>query len=349
MPQLNFIYYDLPNWLRFWKKGSKGIHLYYFLWQLGIVKIARKYDKKINFDFIHHITFVSLHQPSFLYKLNKKFIFGPVAGGEITPQNLFESFSIKYKLKELFKIFYNRLKSIDIFMIRNFKSADLIFVTSKDSKNLIPKKYHYKVRNKLAIGIQKFNIPLDVELDTNKFNIIYIGRFIHWKGIQLAIEAVKKIDNPNIIFSLIGKGEYKEILKNMGLSTNSNIVWEEWISQKELFSKIKNSDCLLFPSYHDSGGMVVLESMANGVPVICLDLGGPGQIVNDNCGRVISTNNKTKNQIIDNLFLAIKELYDNPILKRELSRGAIKRANEYEWSKVVSETYDIIEKELLFR
>ena len=54
--------------------------------------------------------------------------------------------------------------------------------------------------------------------------------------------------------------------------------------------------------------MVVLEAMSYGLPVICLDLGGPGQIVNDSCGRVISTKNKTEKELIQHISDAIIEI-----------------------------------------
>ena len=70
--------------------------------------------------------------------------------------------------------------------------------------------------------------------------------------------------------------------------------------KNDLFKEMKNADCFLFPSYHDSGGFVILEAMSRGVPVIALDLGGPGQIVNNNSGRIIKTKDKNEERILLN-------------------------------------------------
>src|SRR6266511_405878 len=35
MPNVRWVYFDLPKWSRFWKKGPRGVHLYYYLWQIG--------------------------------------------------------------------------------------------------------------------------------------------------------------------------------------------------------------------------------------------------------------------------------------------------------------------------
>jgi len=51
---IEFEYYDLPYWMRFWKKGSRGALLYYYLWQMGLPHFVRK--RKLQFD-ITHIAF----------------------------------------------------------------------------------------------------------------------------------------------------------------------------------------------------------------------------------------------------------------------------------------------------
>ena len=54
---LHFLYYDLPAWARWWKKGSRGIHLYYVLWQWGAYRLATQVHPRERFDIVHHITF----------------------------------------------------------------------------------------------------------------------------------------------------------------------------------------------------------------------------------------------------------------------------------------------------
>jgi hypothetical protein len=42
LPNVHWVYFDLPRWARFWKKGQRGVHLYYYLWQVGIYFLARQ-------------------------------------------------------------------------------------------------------------------------------------------------------------------------------------------------------------------------------------------------------------------------------------------------------------------
>lgn len=66
MPNIHWVYYDLPAWMRFWKKGGRGVQLYYFLWQLGLYFVAKKLHARVGFDVVHHITFATYGSRVFL-------------------------------------------------------------------------------------------------------------------------------------------------------------------------------------------------------------------------------------------------------------------------------------------
>jgi hypothetical protein len=73
---IQFEYFDLPYWMRFWKKGGRGAMLYYWMWQRGIVGFIQK--KGFVFDIAHNLNFHNDWTPSYLWKLNKPFVWGPV-------------------------------------------------------------------------------------------------------------------------------------------------------------------------------------------------------------------------------------------------------------------------------
>jgi glycosyltransferase involved in cell wall biosynthesis len=339
---LKFIYYDLPKYLTSWKKGGRGVHLYYFLWQICVLKIAFKAHKSIQFDLVHHVTFVTIHQPSFLYLLNNtKFFYGPCAGGDVVPIRYLKSFPLLKRLKEYLIYLQNHLLSIDFFRLLMFHKASLIFSNSKNTQSFIPKKWLTKNKISLAIGSTKLALNFSEKVVSNEFNLLYVGNFLHWKGLHLVL---KMLDNcyEYVQLTLIGKGNFDNTLKK----TATNIKIINWLPQIELFELYKTYDLMIFPSFRDSGGMVVLEAMSNGLPVICLDLGGPGQIVNETCGRVISTKNRTEEEVVLALSEAINELASNKELRSALSKGAIERAKEFTWDKTVGRVYEQIEQQM---
>src|SRR6185503_8049789 len=53
---LHFVYVDLPTWARFWKRGSRGLRLYYLLWQMAALRSARRLHEADRFDLVWHLT-----------------------------------------------------------------------------------------------------------------------------------------------------------------------------------------------------------------------------------------------------------------------------------------------------
>ena len=94
------------------------------------------------------------------------------------------------------------------------------------------------------------------------------------------------------------------------------------LPRTEVLRGLREADGLLFPSMHDSGGYAVIESMAAGLPVICLDLGGPGMFVTEECGWKIHA--KEPKQTVRDLAVALDAFADNPAERER--RGAQARA-----------------------
>src|SRR4030042_2514746 len=63
---LRFVYYDVPKVLSFWKKGARRMHFYYFLWQIDVMRLAKRLVATERIDILHHITFGSIFLPAFL-------------------------------------------------------------------------------------------------------------------------------------------------------------------------------------------------------------------------------------------------------------------------------------------
>ena len=70
------------------------------------------------------------------------------------------------------------------------------------------------------------------------------------------------------------------------------------------------SSLFLYPSLHDSGSFTVLEAMAAGLPVVCLDRGGPALSVDDKCGKVVKS--QSRKETLDSLSSAVRYYIDNP-------------------------------------
>jgi glycosyltransferase involved in cell wall biosynthesis len=350
--QINFIYFDLPKILRFWKKGSRGHRLYYFLWQIGIFFKTKNLIRKEQIDIVHHVTFVNYWQPSFLPFLKKvNFVFGPVGGGEYVKWDFIKHFPLKELLYEMIR---NSSKFINIAnpLLRIASvHTKLVIAANKETAEQLEK-----------IGYKNINILTQVALDNNQirmlknttdndkssFRFVSVGRLLTWKGFDMAIEAFAELAkyNNDVEYYIIGEGPFRSYLekkiKENRLEHRVNLLGK--LSQESLFKLLSQCDVLVHPSLHDSGALVVAEAMAAGKPVICLDVGGPAYQVNKDVGMKVAV--ISRKQVIHDLKKAMELFLKDENLYRKMSLAARERVEkELNWDykiKIINDLYNHI-------
>lgn len=346
-------YYDLPGYLQgLYKAATAAEHLYYLLWQAGAYFYARKMVREREFDVVHHITLGVFRTPSFLYLLGKPFVFGPVGGGEECPPSLRKSLPGRFKIKEIARSLLNRLSGFDPLLNQCLKNSDLILLKTTDNLKFIPERYHDKCHAELEVGIK--SVPEADERDISekrKIKILYAGRLIYWKGLHLAIKAYAQLlkTSPDIDFTVVGSGPDEAWLKEVAGQEGvlDRIKWVPRVEQPVLFEMYRDFDLLLFPSLHDSSGGVVLEAISFGIPVVCLDLGGPKEIVDNSCSRIVATRGLSEEEVVKDIAAELRSLISQPE-KMELMRvSARDKARGYTWGKVVGRVYSRIEDKVL--
>lgn len=341
---LHFLYYDLPSWVRRWKKGNRWVHLYYLLWQWRAYSVAKGIHAKEKFDLVHHVTFVSVRQPSFMGNLGIPFIFGPVAGGESAPWRLRFHYGVRGFCKDAIRDVVNLFVRFDPLMWRTFNQAQKIYVTSEQTKKLLPPRFRQKAKVQLAIGLDSNEMvePVDRTKQAG-LRILYVGHFLYLKGMGLGLRAFARLAQkvPQARLTMVGEGPDEKRWRKLARELNiaDQVDWIPWVDRKGLSEIYERHDLFLFPSLHDSGGMVILEAMSHGLPVVCLDLGGPGVIANDSCSIKVNAMGKTEQQVIEDLSFELIRLARDFLFLRELSIGAIKRVDNLNWEKLVSKIY----------
>jgi glycosyltransferase involved in cell wall biosynthesis len=340
-PRLDFAYYDLPHWARRWKRGERGVHVYYALWQWGAYLTAKRLTSQSNFDCVHHVTFVGLRAPSFMGLLGLPLFLGPVSGGETVPKLLRAGMTRKAKWREWVREVANRAIQADPIMRTSFRRAERIFVATPESLRLIPKMFLEKCTVQLGVGLSREYmgwIGQQCNPPSVTMRLLYAGRLLEWKGLDLALRAVRRLRDRGVTvrFTIVGEGPAHKALVQMvaELGLNDDVRWTAWMPHDQLHEQYYQHDALLFPSLRDSGGMVVLEALAHGLPVICTDRGGPGVIANDRCGRVVQASGRTKEEVIDEMTDALYELSCDRTLLKKLSVAARSRAWEFDFHKV---------------
>jgi glycosyltransferase involved in cell wall biosynthesis len=332
---LAFLYYDLPRWTQQLRRLPGGKPLYYVLWQYFAARhLRRLFPGPPPFDVVQHVTYVSARFPSFMGSLCIPFFFGPVSGGEVVPQRLRAAFSLCQRIRERIRDISNRLVALDPLMRITFGQAQRILVTP-DTLALVPPAWQPKCQVRLAIGLPEHQLASCKQPKRHRptLSLLYVGRLLEWKGVDLALRALSQVkrSHPDLTLTIVGDGPALPRLARLSekLGLQYAVRWMGWLPHRDLLQHYQAADLLLFPSLRDSGGSVVLEALAHGVPVLCTDLGGPGLIVNHTCGRALSTRDRGPDELACAMSQTLLELLGTRGLLDSLSIGARARARQF--------------------
>jgi len=337
IPTLHFEYFDLPRWLSFWKRGGRGVQLYYFLWQLMTFPLAMSLHRRRRFDVVHHLTFGVFRHPSCLAFLDAPFVFGPVGGGEFAPRSLREGLSFGARLRESVRDLANAYARVDPLLRSVLKRATKILCKTEETRNCVPQTYHAQCEVFLEIGTEQTAgdtqppVPLERDAAASGLRVLYVGRLVYLKGLHLALPAFAKLleHYPASRFTIVGSGPEELSLRRLSeqLGVAHAIDWIAWLPRAEVLDMYPRNDVFLFASLHDSSGNAVLEAMTAGLPVVCLKRGGPATIVDSFSGIGVGADRSSL--AIQQLGDALHLLASNVSLRMHLSRGAHARANNY--------------------
>lgn len=144
------------------------------------------------------------------------------------------------------------------------------------------------------------------------FTFISIGNLIELKGFDLLVEAFAEAfkDDKSVKLNIVGAGPEKEKLQHIvnQYDLNYNIVLLDEVGRDKLKVLYPESDAFVLASKSETFGVVFIEAMATGLPVIATDCGGPSDFVNEQNGYLIPVNDKKS--LVDALMKMRNNAYD---------------------------------------
>jgi glycosyltransferase involved in cell wall biosynthesis len=339
MPNVHWIYLDLPRRASLWKKGQRGIHLYYSLWQILAYRKARRLHREVGFDLAHHVTFVNYWLPIFLPLLPIPFVWGPVGGGESTPRSFRGFFGLRGRVYEAARDLARALAELSPFVRIAARRAAIALATTKETAARLEALgcKRVSILPEAALPISEINeLRAISSCGSGTFRVLSLGRFLHWKAFELGLRAFARFQArvPNAEYWFIGDGPEQRSLERLSreLGIQDKVVFWGFLSRDRVLEKLAACDVLLFPSLHDSGGWVTLEAMAAGRPVICLDLGGPALRVTEATGIKIPAIDPE--QATADITAALERLAtDQPHLASLAQAGRQRIEQEFNWER----------------
>lgn len=167
--------------------------------------------------------------------------------------------------------------------------------------------------------------------------MISIGRLLQWKGFHWGLQAFARFQHacPESEYWVVSSGPeagaLKQLAADLGIARRVTF-WGRLPALTDVYNKLAQADVLVHPAVHEAFGNVCLEALAAGRPVICLDAGGPGLQVTEDCGFKAPVG--SLEQVLEVMADAMGKLYRDLEMRRRMGVAARERARtQFHWAR----------------
>ncbi len=160
------------------------------------------------------------------------------------------------------------------------------------------------------------------------FLVVYVGRVAKEKGVERLREPLSQLSGVRL--ALVGGGPELEQMRALYHGTPTTFTG--FLDGDELVRAFASADALVFPSTNETFGLVALEAMACGLPVIATLTGGLVDILEDGVNALVYDPNN-----LGTLAARVRQLQHDPALRDRLSAGAIAHARGRSWQRTMDQ------------
>lgn len=165
-----------------------------------------------------------------------------------------------------------------------------------------------------------FGVPADA------FVLVTVGRLVARKAVEQLLVLLAECGRPMLHLLVVGEGPQGELLRvqaeAMGLG--ARVHWTGQVDEQRKFEALAVADVFVSSSQHEGFGLVFLEAMACGLPVVCYDRGGQTDFLRSGeTGFLVPLNDRTA------LTRAVIELYEAPMLRQRMGEENRRRVESY--------------------
>jgi len=337
LPGVRFCFIPRTRMEKWMWKMPWGVYVGYNSWHKRAYLTAVNLHRKYNFDLALQVNWTGFREPGYLWKLGIPFVWGPVGGTQNIPLCYLIRSGLAGAIKEGTRTVLNWLQLRFSQRVRRAaKAAAILFTSNSTGLKHFESVHNVKPRLLLETGVTtvKQKVSINRNLD-NPLKILWSGELKYHKAFPLLLHALSKIP-PKYEYTLkiLGRGpleqKWRKLSHQLGLEPHCE--WAGWLPHADALRQFEWADVLIFTSMRDTSGNVVLEALSHGVPVICYDHQGAGDIINDRCGVKIPVT--TPIRMVEELTQAIQVLMNDRAKLEALSRGATERAKDYLWSHI---------------
>lgn len=345
---IHFLYFDLPKWARFWKKGMRGVRTYYNIWQYCTNSIVKRTMRENDIKVFHHLTYGNVLWKVSSYGQKQFFVWGPVGGLETIPAEYSNHFARKSRLIEWVRRMAIKTLPLNFGFKKRCKKVDLMLCKTEITRDLVPAKYRNKTVLFTDVAVEKQSaITGTKSKDGDRVEFITVGRLDAWRGFDLVIESFARVakGNKNMHLTIVGKGTDKERLLGIveQLGVQEQVKFTGKVAMDEYYRMLAASDVVVNASLKEGAVTVSFDTMAMGKPLICLDTTGYTRYFSNDYAVVIPRTGRK--EVITNLAAAMERM-TNEKERKAIGEKAKNAGAQFTWEARGEEFKELLMKEL---
>lgn len=213
---------------------------------------------------------------------------------------------------------------------------------------------------KNAIDTDKFNkevtddgrksIREKLGLTEQDFVVLFVGRIMQIKGVLELMKAVIGLKDKHIKLMIVGSANfgkwafspYAKKVKKLAKENKDRIIFTGYIDNSEVYKYAAAADIQCVPTLaEEAAGLVILEAMAEGLPLVVTKSGGVTEYIDDSTALIIE-----KENVIENLKKSIGYMKEHPEVRKQMSQNAKIQSEQYSeatyYKNFVKTVYEII-------
>lgn len=258
--------------------GLLTFHWYYAAWQRRLAEVAVRLDSEIDFQVVHHVTLAAYWSRAGVAAVNKPLIWGPVGGGTTAPISMFPAMGFVGGIGDLIRTFSRPIIASITGAQRIAERAAVVLAQNPETAGRFPQSALVRILPNGLVAAQSLDRPSATRPEPNLApRILVSGRLVGWKGTSLAVRAMFHIRNTEATLEIFGDGTQRRRLQRLvkRLRLGSRVYFHGNVPRDELLAAFGSASALIHPALHDESPLTVVEALALGIPVVCLDRGGP--------------------------------------------------------------------------
>ena len=314
-------------------------------WQRLALQLVRELHGREHFDLVHQVNVCTFREPGYTWQLDIPYLWGPVGGTQNFPPRFLPMLTAKEAFKEGVRGVANWFALRKPRVRRAADRAGLVIAANSTNKQDFQGAFHRKIEMLLETGLHEVVEPdrarFEVRLADSRsgraakpLRLLWSGELQTRKALPVLLRALTRVASHTAWeLDVLGDGpqrhQWQSEAEKLGIADRVRFLGR--LPFVDAVAEMHSADLFCFTSLRDTSGNVVLEALAAGVPVLCFDHQGVGDMVSEFSGIKIPVT--SPQGAYEQWAKAIDLLASNPRKLFALSRGATVQARAFVWPR----------------